>query len=200
MRGSFDFPAAYFLFEAREWLDGETAIEYFPKLKVAKEPALSSLTYTELYERLFDHFSDQKNEQHYYNVLLVAATVQCIAVDTSVCERGFSLMNNLKTMRRSRMRNELLRILMTICSLGEEWLKDPSTIPIDKIVDRWRESSARGRYEAAMWRAAGLEEPRSGTPSGEAGPSWEETEGGDEVDQLTAGGVFQWLGRNSDGS
>ena len=126
--------------------------------------------------------------------------MQTIAVDTSICERGFSLMNNLKTAKRSRMGTKLLRILMTICSLGEEWLKDPSTIPIDKIVDRWRESSERGRYEAAMWRAAGLEEPHSGPPSGEAGCSGEEMEGGEEVDQWNAGGVFQWLGRNSDGS
>ena len=56
----------------------------------------------------------------YYNVLLLVAIVMCIAVDTSICERGFSLMNNLKTARRSRMGNQLLRILMTICSLGSE--------------------------------------------------------------------------------
>ena len=49
----------------------------------------------------------------------------CLAVDTSVCERGFSLMNNLKTARRSRMGNLLLRTLMTICDLGKEWA-DPS--------------------------------------------------------------------------
>ena len=30
-------------------------------------------------------------------------------------------MNNLKTARRSRMGIKLLRILMTICSLGAEW-------------------------------------------------------------------------------
>ena len=46
-----------------------------------------NLTYHELYERLFDHFSTKDNEQHYYNVLLLAAIVQCFAVDTSVCER-----------------------------------------------------------------------------------------------------------------
>ena len=34
-------------------------------------------------------------------------------VDTSVCERGFALMNNLKTARRSQMGDTLLRILMT---------------------------------------------------------------------------------------
>ena len=33
------------------------------------------------------------------------------------------------------MGDELLRILMTICSLGKEW-EDPSKIPIDEIVER----------------------------------------------------------------
>ena len=66
-------------------------------------------------------------------------------------------MNNLKTARRSSMGNELLRYLMIICSLGEEWT-DASKIPVQAIVDAWREGSAKGRYEGAMWAAAGLEE------------------------------------------
>ena len=61
----------------------------------------------------------------------------CIAVDTSICERGFSLMNNLKTAKRSTMGSEMLRILMTICTLGEEWA-DPSKIPVDEIIEEWR--------------------------------------------------------------
>ena len=52
----------------------------------------------------------------------------------------------------------LLRILMTICSLGAEWC-DSSKIPVDEIVEEWRSRSAKGRYEHAMWKAAGLEEP-----------------------------------------
>ena len=116
------------------------------------------MTYKELYERLFDQYSTKSNEQHYYNLLLLAAIVGCIAVDTSICERGFSLMNNLKTARRSQMGNELLRMLMTICSLGKEWSDDPSKIPVDAIVEEWRSQSSKGRYESAMWSAAGLEE------------------------------------------
>ena len=76
-------------------------------------------------------------------------------------------MNNLKTARRSRMGIKLLRILMTICSLGAEW-SDASKIPVDEIVEEWRSRSSRGRYEHAMWTAAGLEEPRS---------RWEKQEG-----------------------
>ena len=72
-------------------------------------------------------------------------------------------MNNLKTARRSQMGDTLLRILMTVCSLGKEWEDDkgnlvPSKIPVDEIVNVWREQSKRGRYENAMWAAAGLHE------------------------------------------
>ena len=40
--------------------------------------------------------------------LLLVAIVMCMAIDTFVCERGFSLMNLLKTAKRSTMVNELL--------------------------------------------------------------------------------------------
>ena len=55
------------------------------------------------------------------------------------------------------MGTELLRALMTICSLGSEWAGDPSTIPVHDIVEEWRAQSKKGRYEGAMWKAAGLQ-------------------------------------------
>ena len=58
------------------------------------------------------------------------------------------------------MGNLLLRTLMTICELGQEW-SDPSKTPVEEIVEVWRSQSKRGRYEAAMWKAAGLVEPGS---------------------------------------
>ena len=86
--------------------------------------------------------------------------VMTYAVDTSVCERGFALMNNLKTARRSNMGDTLLRMLMTICSLGSEWA-DPSKIPVDEIIEEWRSGCQRNRYEGAMWSRAGLEEAKA---------------------------------------
>eukprot|EP00966_Prymnesium_polylepis_P112347 2598831-Prymnesium_polylepis.1 len=113
------------------------------------------------------------------------------AVDTSICERGFSLMNNLKTARRSQMGNLLLRTLMTICELGKEW-DDPTKIPVEEIVEEWRDQSKKGRYEGAMWRAAGLEEPTGKAAKSKA----TNQEGGEgEVDNATAGGFFQRWGR-----
>ena len=85
------------------------------------------MPYQALWTRMFDQFSEKKNPRHYYNVLLIVAIVQCIAIDTSICERGFSLMNMLKTARRSKMGTKLLRMLMVICELGADW-KDPSKV------------------------------------------------------------------------
>jgi hypothetical protein len=144
--------------------------------------------------RLFDHYSDKDNVLHYYNVLLLVSIVMCIAVDTSICERGFSTMNNLKTARRSRMGAMLLRTLMVICELGKEW-QDPNKIPVEEIVEEWRTQSSRGRYESAMWTAAGLEE--SVVSKGTGGKEWGEAEleGGEQVDNLEAGGFFAHYGR-----
>ena len=45
---------------------------------------------------------------------------------------------------------------LVICELGKEWKEDPNKIPVEQIVEEWRAQSARGRYESAMWREAGL--------------------------------------------
>ena len=66
-------------------------------------------------------------------------------------------MNNLKTARRSSMKKVLLRLLMTICSLGAEW-KDPTKIPVKEIIEEWRAQSTRGRYESRVWSAPALAE------------------------------------------
>ena len=111
-----------------------------------------STNYQELYERLFDHFLEKSNIQHFYHILFLAAVVQCLAVDTSICEHGFSLMNMLKNARMCLILDELLRYLMTICSLAPEW-EDPRKIPVDDIIVEWRAQSKRGRYNEHKWSA-----------------------------------------------
>jgi len=144
------------------------------KRLVMRDENLRALKYHELYERLFDQFSDKGNPQHFYNVLLIAAIVQTIAVDTSICERGFSLMNNLKTAKRSQMGTVLLRMLMTICTLGADW-KDVSKIPVAEIIEEWRAQASRGRYESKMWTSealvAGAAAPSSSAAAPTAAPS-----------------------------
>ena len=126
------------------------------KLFVSRSDVLSSLPYLELYQHLFNQKSnkflygddgtvkDTLDDQSFFNILLVVVIVMSYAVDTSVCERGFALMNNLKTAQRSRirMRNLLLRILMTVCELGKDW-SDPSKIPVE-----WKRSSRCGESTA----------------------------------------------------
>ena len=103
-----------------------------------------------------DHKSEKSNSLQYYNVLLLVAIVRFFAMDTSICERGFSLMNLLKTAKRSQMGTNLLRMLMTVSSLGAEW-KDPAKIPVEEIIDIWREESKSGRFlNQLVWGAQAL--------------------------------------------
>ena len=133
----------------------------------------------------------------FYSILLIVAIVFTYAVDTSICERGFALMNNLKTARRSRMADALLRTLMTICTLGKEWA-DPTKIPVDKIAEEWRSQSSKGRYESAMWREAGLEEPGANAANG-GGIDRNVDVAEAEVDNLNTGGFFARYGREPNG-
>lgn len=105
---------------------------------------------------VFDHYSEKKHPMHFYHALLVVLIGFVLVVDTSICERGFSLQNNLKTAKRNHMGSKLLRLLMTICSLGKHW-EDPEQIPAARILAYWREASSRGRYENKLWSAEALE-------------------------------------------
>ena len=87
----------------------------------------------------------------------------CMAIDTSICERSFSLMNLLKTAKRNRMGNNLLRMRMCICTLGKDagW-DDPAKIPAAEIVEIWREESSKGRYSNSfLWGAEALLEAQA---------------------------------------
>ena len=89
--------------------------------------------------------------------------------------------------------------LMTICDLGKEW-EDPTKIPVDEIDTHRREQSSRGRYEAVMWRAAGLEEPNAKGAKGAEGGADADPDAEMEVDNLAAGGFFGWMGREQHGA
>ena len=67
-------------------------------------------------------------------------------------------------------------------------------IPVDKIAEEWRAQSSKGRYESAMWREAGLEEPGANLNAGAAAVVAEA-----EVDNLEAGGFFARFGREPTG-
>ena len=58
--------------------DSDKALREWFRLKryVMKNDTLSSLSYLELYQRLFDQNSDKDKEQHYYNIPLLIAMMQ----------------------------------------------------------------------------------------------------------------------------
>ena len=91
------------------------------------------------------------------------------------------------------------RILVVLASTNtcKEWA-DPTKIPVDAIVTEWREQSKKGRYEAAMWRDAGLEEPNAKGAKGAKEGANADAEM--EVDNLAAGGFFGWMGRDQLGA
>ena len=64
-------------------------------------------------------------------------------------------------------------------------------------MEEWRSQSKKGRYESAMWRAAGLEEPKGKWKWGASGEAatWE---GGEQV-EAQPDSFFGHYGRECDG-
>ena len=119
--------------------------------------SLRTLKYDDMYEALFDHRSSPRDDDDFFDILMLVLCVHCIALDTSICERLFSLMNRLQTKVRNIMGILLLQMSMTICTLGKEWQHDSSKIPIDDILKVWRENKKKGRYEdKALWSIESL--------------------------------------------
>jgi hypothetical protein len=178
--------------------DPEAAQRQWTRLKffISRDKNLRSLKYRELWERMFDSYSDKAVPMHFYHALLVVLIGMVVLVDTSICERGFSAMNLLKTAKRSAMGNRLLRILMTICELGAEW-QDPKKIPAAQILAIWRAKSERGRYEAKLWQPAALdelEEVETAAAGGRGNLQPDQAECEAEVDAAQDGGYFARFG------
>ena len=71
-----------------------------------------------------------------------------VPLDTSCCERWFSLMNRLKDKYRNRMSDVLLQNLMMICAHGPIHAKD---FDMAAAVTKWKTQTSRGRYTGA-WK------------------------------------------------
>lgn len=94
--------------------------------------------------------------ESFYNALFMVALSMTLATDTSICERGFSLMNRLMSAKRNRMTFRVLQMLMKICSRGQAW-RDPAKIPVGRILEKWRKSKKRYASEA-MFQKQNLKE------------------------------------------
>ena len=109
------------------------------KRAIARDPVKAGMKDRELWNRLYDHFSQRSDPGHYYHILMVHLIGNMIALDTSCCERTFSLMNRLTKFQRSKLGIEMLSTLVTLCELGRRagW-DDISKIPVEAIIKRWK--------------------------------------------------------------
>ena len=77
------------------------------KSEINECSGLRSLKYHELWARMLTHFTDD-----FPLVLKLVVIVLLIPVDTSECERVFSLMNDLKTSERNSLGQDNLKHIM----------------------------------------------------------------------------------------
>ena len=139
--------------------------------------------------------SDKLDDMSFYHILLLLAIIMSYAVDTSVCERGFAPHEQPQDVT-ALAHGQLAAADAHDHLRARQGVGRPNQDPHQQeIVTEWREQSSKGRYEAAMWRAAGLEEPNAEGAKGgaDAGATT-------EVDNLTAGGFFGWMGREQLGA
>lgn len=111
---------------------------YTFKNKVGSSDTLVHLQTQHLYQRAFVHW------KHDFPALLqVIRFVLLIPVDTAECERGFSLMNRLKTDVRNRMGMAQLNDIMFICLHGPKSVTDFNP---DRAIKLWlARGGERGR-------------------------------------------------------
>ena len=83
------------------------------------------------------HFNDS-----FLELLRLVTLILLIPMDTSECERGFALMNRLKTAMRNRLQPGHLDDLMVICMLGPSI----NTLNVKEILKYWYAQKKKGRF------------------------------------------------------
>lgn len=77
----------------------------------------------------------------YPTILKLILVILIIVIDTSCCERGYSLMNRTHTAERNLLKVETVNDLMAIVNLGP----DVDDLDVQDMVRRWLEASQKGR-------------------------------------------------------
>ena len=95
----------------------------------------SKKSYHEIWQRIFSEQSELKN------ILLIVSLCLLLPLSTSICERGFSAMNRLKSDSRSRLLPKSVSELMNICLNGVSLANYDST----SAVNAWYKSAMRQR-------------------------------------------------------
>ena len=128
----------------REW----TAL----KRMVLRERQLLSKRYIAFW---LDMIRDYSGPERYPLLLVVVLLVLLIAVDTSECERGFSLVNRLKTEERNRLLIAHLNDLACVCNhavpTGSSKVQAIKHFNPQPILDMWMDGSRKGRYLGAKF-------------------------------------------------
>lgn len=112
------------------------------KMEINGNLGLSSRTFHELWPHMLIHFSDE-----YPDILRLVVIALLIPTDTSECERIFSLMNDLKTVERSRLGEKLSSLMLWHVAAGGQ---DNAVLQCATVLDILHEFRAlagiRGRY------------------------------------------------------
>lgn len=136
-------------FEPNEELD--MVLEQFNDLQGLRlaEPGLNTLKFHEFWSRMLVFRLGE-----FPLILRLVAITMVIPVDTSECERVFSLMNDIKTTERCRLGSSLKYIMLwhrLACKKGEDGSLSPehltcAELPVMGIIKKWREMAGpRGR-------------------------------------------------------
>ena len=117
----------------KDWIVFKRTMVHLPEFKKLRAPVFWTYVAT--------HYNYPARHELLIRLQLL---VSLVPLDTSECERGFSLMNLIMTALRNRLSMVHLDEVMRICCLGPP-IKDfmPHVVP---IVSRWMEDSKRGRY------------------------------------------------------
>ena len=102
-----------------------------------KFKGLLAMRFHPFWSHMKTHFNDA-----FHLLLTLVTLVLLIPMDTSECERGFALMNRLKTAMRNRLGLNHLNDLMTICMLGP----DISTLNLKEVLTYWYAQKKKGRF------------------------------------------------------
>ena len=100
------------------------------KVEVISAPGLFNMKFGDLWPRMLTHFTEK-----YSFVLRLVVFMLLMPLDTSICERIFSLMNNIKTSDRSRLGQCNVRNLMAWHALADDSL---ATVPWISILKEFK--------------------------------------------------------------
>lgn len=96
------------------------------------------------------------NHLRFSAIMKVISLVSLFPMNTACCERGFSVMNRLKTKARSRMNTDMLNSLMHICT-------------DDNTIETFNPQPAVNFWSKDVCRRPGVRNPRAASGHGELG-------------------------------